>query len=142
MKNLVLKFRKIILDGPDTDLKLTKKHSASNFDYKLFDIQSASKRIKFRFKKIKYFIGHSLGEYSALVCANSLKFEDALYLLHERGKAMQEAVPVGEGSMLAVLGVKIDDVQNYLSKLSKNKICEIANDNADGQIILSGKKMQ
>ena len=55
-------------------------------------------------------------------------------------KAMQEAVPVGEGSMLAVLGVKIDDVQNYLSKLSKNKICEIANDNADGQIILSGKK--
>ena len=58
------------------------------------------------FKTFKYFAGHSLGEYSALVCSESLKFNDALYLLHERGKSMQKAVPVGQGSMIAVLGIK------------------------------------
>ena len=60
------------------------------------------------FDKFKYFAGHSLGEYSALVCSESLNFSDAIYLLHERGKAMQEAVPVGKGSMLAVLGTNIE----------------------------------
>ena len=62
----------------------------------------------FDLKSFKYFAGHSLGEYSALLCADALKFEDAIYLLHERGKAMQEAVPVGQGSMLAVLGSDIE----------------------------------
>ena len=139
-EKLGFKISKIILEGPDTDLKLTKNTQPAILiiSYSIFKV--LQNELNLDLKKIKYFIGHSLGEYSALVCANSLKFEDALYLLHERGKAMQEAVPVGEGSMLAVLGIKIDDVQNYLSKLSKNKICEIANDNADGQIILSGKK--
>ena len=89
----------------------------------------------------KFFAGHSLGEYSALVCSESLNFEDALFLLHERGKAMQEAVPVGKGSMIAVLGMKIKDVNNLLkSKDQKKGICEIANDNAEGQVILSGHK--
>ena len=89
----------------------------------------------------KYFAGHSLGEYTALVCSNSLSFDNALYLLHERGKAMQEAVPVGHGSMIAVLGLKTTEV-NELLKIRENDkgICEIANDNADGQIILSGDK--
>ena len=74
-----------------------------------------------------------LGEYSALVCSGSLKFEDALYLLHERGKAMQEAVPVGLGSMIAILGTKIDLIKELINlnlKL-KNDVCEIANDNAE-----------
>ena len=73
----------------------------------------------FDLKQIKFFAGHSLGEYSALVCAESLNFHDALYLLHERGKAMQEAVPVGKGAMLAVLGTKIDEVKDLYSKISK-----------------------
>ena len=55
---------------------------------------------------MNYFSGHSLGEYSALVCSESLNFLDALYLLKERGKAMQEAVPIGKGSMIAILGMK------------------------------------
>ena len=69
------------------------------------------------FRLFKYFAGHSLGEYSALVCSDSLKFEDAIYLLHQRGQAMQEAVPVGLGSMIAVLGTKID----INKELIKNK---------------------
>ena len=64
--------------------------------------------------KAKYFAGHSLGEYSALVCTESLKFSDALFLLFERGKAMQEAVPVGQGSMIAVLGLKINEINDLV----------------------------
>ena len=95
----------------------------------------------FDIKSFKFFAGHSLGEYSALVCANSLNFENAIYLLHERGKAMQEAVPEGEGSMLAVLGAKIEDIENFIKSLKLDEgVCEIANDNADGQVIISGDK--
>ena len=94
----------------------------------------------FDLKQIKFFAGHSLGEYSALVCAGSLNFHDALYLLHERGKAMQEAVPLGKGAMLAVLGINIDEVRELILKFQNNRagICEIANDNAEGQVIISG----
>ena len=95
----------------------------------------------FDLKSFKYFAGHSLGEYSALLCADALKFEDAIYLLHERGKAMQEAVPVGQGSMLAVLGSDIKKINSLLSSLKLEKgVCEIANDNALGQVIISGDK--
>ena len=66
----------------------------------------------FDFSSFKYFAGHSLGEYSALVCSGSLNFNDALYLLHERGKAMQEAVPVGKGKMIAILGIKTEEIKN------------------------------
>ena len=94
----------------------------------------------FDFNTFNYFAGHSLGEYSALVCSESLKFEDALYLLYERGKAMQEAVPVGKGSMLAILGAKIEDIYDLLNSFKEKGVCEIANDNADGQVIVSGDK--
>ena len=78
-------------------------------------------------------------EYTALVCSNSIQFNDA-YLLHERGKAMQEAVQVGKGKMIAVLGTEIDNLNNLI-KLNKKdgEICEIANDNANGQVILREK---
>ena len=93
----------------------------------------------FDFSLFKYFAGHSLGEYSALVCSSSLNFDDALYLLHERGKAMQQAVPVGEGGMLAVLGLKSGEILNLINSINDQEgICEIANDNAEGQIIVSG----
>ena len=82
-----------------------------------------------------------MGEYSALVCSNSINFTDAIYLLHERGKAMQKAVPVGEGGMIAVLGTKISEINDLLKLHNQNNgVCEIANDNAEGQVILSGDK--
>ena len=75
---------------------------------------------------------------SALTLSN---FNDALFLLHERGKAMQEAVPVGKGSMIAVLGMKTDEINNLLiSQNVKGGVCEIANDNSDGQVIVSGER--
>ena len=94
----------------------------------------------FNLNTFKYFAGHSLGEYSALVCAQSLDYNDALFLLNERGKAMQEAVPIGNGKMLAILGLEIDEVNTFLKDQNNGKVCEVANDNANGQVIVSGEK--
>ncbi len=132
---------KFILNGPEESLKLTENTQPAilTVSYSIFKI--LKDEFGFDLKKIKYFAGHSLGEYSALVCSDGISFEDALFLLHERGKAMQNSVPVGSGSMIAVLGLKIDEVKNLLmSEKEKRGVCEIANDNAEGQVILSGEK--
>ena len=132
---------KMILEGPTDELQLTKNTQPAilTVSYSIFKV--LIEEFNFKLDEFRYFAGHSLGEYTALVCSNSLQFNDALKLLHERGKAMQEAVPVGKGKMIAVLGTEIDNLNNLI-KLSKNdgEICEIANDNANGQVIVSGEK--
>jgi [acyl-carrier-protein] S-malonyltransferase len=132
---------KIILEGPTDQLQLTKNTQPSilTVSYSIYKVMK--EEFGYNFKSFKCFAGHSLGEYSALVCSGALNFEDALYLLHERGKAMQDAVPVGKGSMLAVLGLQTEEIFNLLqTKKNEMGICEIANDNADGQVIVSGDK--
>jgi len=132
---------KIILEGPENELQLTKNTQPAilTVSYSIFRV--LKDEFNFDLSPFKYFAGHSLGEYSALVCSESLNFSDALYLLHERGKAMQEAAPVGVGSMIAVLGVKTDELIDLFKFRKENKgVCEIANDNANGQIIVSGNK--
>tara|TARA_B100000674_G_C37959670_1_gene971357 strand:+ start:2473 stop:3414 length:942 start_codon:yes stop_codon:yes gene_type:complete len=132
---------KMILEGPADELQLTKNTQPAilTVSYSIFRV--LKDEFNFNNKSFKFYAGHSLGEYSALVCAESLNFEDAIYLLHERGKAMQEAVPLGRGSMIAVLGSSIDQIMSLLKEFSdQKKICEIANDNAEGQVILSGEK--
>ena len=132
---------KIILEGPENELQLTKNTQPAilTISYSIFKI--LSEEYGLNLKSYKYFAGHSLGEYSALVCSESLNFNDAVYLLHERGKAMQEAVPLGKGSMIAILGLKTDEIQNLINNRENKKgICEIANDNANGQVIVSGDK--
>ena len=129
---------KIILEGPENELKLTQNTQPSILvvSYSIFSV--LKNEFNFDIKQVKFFAGHSLGEYSALLCANSLNFKDALNLLFERGKSMQEAVPVGKGSMLAVLGSSLEDINNYIDQLKSKGVCEVANDNAEGQIIVSG----
>ena len=132
---------KLILEGPEDKLQLTQNTQPAilTVSYSIFTV--LKKEFGFDFSSFKYFAGHSLGEYSALVCSDSLSFEDALYLLQERGKAMQEAVPIGKGSMIAVLGMKTKDIIDLLkSNIKDNEVCEIANDNSDGQVIISGEK--
>ena len=132
---------KIILEGPEDQLQLTKNTQPAILTVSYSIYQVMREEFNFDFEKFKFFAGHSLGEYSALVCSDSLKFTDALHLLHERGKSMQEAVPVGEGSMIAVLGTDLIKIKELLKNFKSEKgVCEIANDNADGQIILSGNK--
>ena len=137
---LNFKLSKLILEGPDSDLKLTKNTQPAilTVSYAIFKV--LKDEFNYDLKFTKYFAGHSLGEYSALVCSESLKFNDALYLLFERGKSMQEAVPVGEGSMIAILGMSIEQINELIKKIKIKKACEIANDNAFGQTIISGDK--
>ena len=132
---------KMILEGPSEQLQLTKNTQPAILavSYSIFKV--LRDEFNFDLKSIKYFAGHSLGEYSALVCSGALEFNDALYLLHERGKAMQNAVPVNKGSMIAILGLELEEINKLLkNNVPSEGICEIANDNADGQVIISGNK--
>ncbi len=137
-EKLNFKLSKIILEGPEDQLKLTQNTQPAilTVSYAIFKI--LKEEFNYNFENTKYFAGHSLGEYSALLCAGSLSFEDALYLLFERGKSMQEAVPVGKGGMLAVLGSENEEIEDCIKKIKSKGVCEIANDNAPGQIIVSG----
>ncbi len=138
---LGFKISKIILEGPSDEINKTQVTQPAILivSYSIFKL--LEELGKFDIKKFKFFCGHSLGEYSALVCSNSLKFSDALYLLNERGKSMQEAVKVGDGKMIAVLGCDIAKIKEILDdNKESNFMCEIANDNSTGQVILSGLK--
>jgi len=130
---------KIILEGPEKELNLTINTQPSIFliSYSIFNV--INKEFNIDLTKAKYFAGHSLGEYSALSSAGFLKFSDTIKLLRIRGDAMQNAVPNGEGGMLAVLGSTVEIIENILSENSNNFSAQIANDNSDGQIVLSGR---
>ena len=129
---------KTILEGPKEDLDLTENTQPAIFlaSYSIFEMIKRESNINLG--DAKYFAGHSLGEYSALATSGSLDFKNAIKLLNQRGKAMQAAVPKGTGGMIAVLGVEIKEVNNLLEENQNNYKCYIANDNSNGQIVLSG----
>ena len=129
---------KTILEGPKEDLDLTENTQPAIFlaSYSIFEMIKRESNINLG--DAKYFAGHSLGEYSALATSGSLDFKNAIKLLNQRGKAMQAAVPKGTGGMVAVLGVEIKEVNNLLEENQNNYKCYIANDNSNGQIVLSG----
>ena len=131
---------KIILDGPENILNSTENTQPAIFlaSYCIFEI--IKREFGYDFKKLKYFAGHSLGEYSALACAGSINFEDTLKILQKRGKFMQEAVPSGEGAMLAVLGMSSKELDKILEMNNKKYECFIANDNSNLQVVVSGLK--
>ena len=110
-ERLKFSISKLILEGPENELQLTQNTQPAilTVSYAIFKV--LKEEFNFDFSSFKYFAGHSLGEYSALLCSESLNFNDALFLLYERGKAMQEAVPVGKGSMIAVLGMKFNEIK-------------------------------
>ena len=130
---------KIILEGPKNDLDLTINTQPAIFliSYSIYNV--IKKEFNIDLSKAKYFAGHSLGEYSALSCSGYLNFSDTLKLLRARGDAMQNAVPKGEGGMLAVLGSTIEKIEKILNENKEKFKTEIANDNSEGQLVLSGK---
>ncbi len=135
---LDLPISKIILEGPEDQLNLTENTQPAIFltSYAIFNI--VQKEFGLNINKAHFIAGHSLGEYSALCCYGAIKFEDTLKTLKRRGKYMQEAMPPNEGSMLAVLGVKLDLIDDMIRK--KNYECFIANDNSPQQVVISGLK--
>ncbi len=130
---------KIILEGPQSDLNQTENTQSAIFivSYSIFKIIQNEKN--FKLKKAKFYAGHSLGEYSALCCAESISFEQTLILLKHRGKAMQTAFPNGKGGMIAILGSDIESIKNLLIENYSKFKCYIANDNSIGQIVVSGE---
>tara|TARA_E500000178_G_scaffold228990_1_gene225651 strand:+ start:1778 stop:2704 length:927 start_codon:yes stop_codon:yes gene_type:complete len=136
---LEFKLSKVILEGPKDKLDLTVNTQPAIFliSYSIFQVVKEDFNINLN--NAKYFAGHSLGEYSALSCAGYLDFSETIKILRVRGDAMQNSVPKGEGGMLAVLGLKIEDLEKILKDNQNNFEAQVANDNSDGQIVLSGK---
>ena len=130
---------KLILEGSKEELDLTINTQPAIFliSYSIYNV--INKEFNFDLSKAKYFAGHSLGEYSALSCAGYLSFSDTLKILRIRGDAMQNSVPKGEGGMIAVLGSKVETIEKILKDNEQNLSVQIANDNSEGQIVLSGK---
>ena len=139
-KTLGFSLSDIILKGPEDKLRLTQNTQPAIMAVGVSIFNVLEKEFKLNLKDSKFFAGHSLGEYTALVCAGSLSLEKATYLLHERGKAMQEAVEPGEGAMIAVIGMELNEIEKEINLLPKTGICEIANDNSNSQVVLSGTK--
>jgi len=130
---------KLISEGPKEELDLTANTQPAIFliSYSIYNV--IKKEFNIDLGKAKYFAGHSLGEYSALSCAGYLNFSDTLKILRIRGDAMQNSVPKGEGGMVAVLGSTVDVIEKILKDNEQNLTAQIANDNSEGQIVLSGK---
>ena len=130
---------KLILEGPKEKLDLTTNTQTAIFliSYSIYNV--IKKEFNIDLHKAKYFAGHSLGEYSALSCAGYLSFSDTLKILRIRGDAMQNSVPKGQGGMVAVLGSAVEAIEKILKDNEQNFNAQIANDNSEGQIVLSGK---
>ena len=130
---------KLILEGPKEELDLTVNTQPAIFliSYSIYNV--IKKEFDINLNKAKYFAGHSLGEYSALSCAGYLNFSDTLKILRTRGDAMQNSVPKGQGGMVAVLGSTVETIEKILKDNEQYLNVQIANDNSEGQIVLSGK---
>ena len=130
---------RMILEGPKDELNLTANTQPAIFlvSYSIFKV--AKDEFNINLNDAKYFAGHSLGEYSALSCAGYLDFNKTIKILKVRGEAMQNSVPKGEGGMLAILGAEIPYIEKILKENENNFKAQIANDNTEGQIVLSGR---
>ena len=128
----------LILEGPKDKLDLTENTQPAIFlvGYSIF--QLLKKEFNIDLNKAKFFAGHSLGEYTALSTAGALGFSETLKILKIRGSAMQSAVPKGEGGMVAILGSEIKKIEQILQEKKNNYRCFIANDNSNGQLVVSG----
>ncbi len=135
------KLSAIMWEGPEADLTLTE-----NAQPALMAVSVAVARVLAEqggwniADKAKFVAGHSLGEYSALAAAGTFSLGDTARLLKIRGQAMQKAVPVGQGAMAALLGADLDIAREIAAEAAQGEVCEAANDNAPGQVVLSGSK--
>ncbi len=135
------KLSRIMWDGPKETLTLTE-----NAQPALMAVSMAVMRVLEREKGFRlagtaaYVAGHSLGEYSALAAAGAFSLADTARLLKLRGQAMQKAVPVGQGAMVALLGVGLDVAEKVAAEAAQGDVCQVANDNEPTQVVLSGSK--
>jgi len=130
---------RLMFEGPESDLTLTENAQPALMATSLAVIRVLEAEGDFMLgRDIAYVAGHSLGEYSALAAAGAVDVGDAARLLKIRGQAMQHAVPVGEGAMAALLGLDVDDAREIADEAARGQVCAVANDNAPGQVVISG----
>ncbi len=132
------KLTKIIFEGSEADLNLTYNTQPALMVVSLAIFRIIERELGDKLKDSLCFAGHSLGEYSALAAAGVINLSDAAKLLRIRGKAMQDAVPVGIGAMAAILGMEQKELQEVLIASRRGQVCSIANDNCAGQLVISG----
>ena len=131
---------RLMWDGPEAELTLTENAQPALMAVSLAAMRVlGDKGLKLP-GKVAYVAGHSLGEYSALAAAGALGLADTARLLKIRGRAMQEAVPVGQGAMAALLGADLAQAQELAKAAADGEVCQAANDNAPGQVVISGAK--
>lgn len=134
------KLSAMIFNGPDTDLNLTENTQPALMAVSMAAVRVLEAHGVDLAATGAFVAGHSLGEYSALTAAGTLRIEDTAKLLKLRGESMQKAVPVGVGAMAAILGLDMPDVQAIASEAAGAEVCAAANDNSDGQVVVSGHK--
>ncbi|MCB1680313.1 MAG: ACP S-malonyltransferase [Alphaproteobacteria bacterium] len=134
------KLSALIFEGPDTDLNLTENTQPALMTVSMAVVNVLKAKGVDLAQTGVYVAGHSLGEYSALTATGTLKIEDTARLLKLRGESMQKAVPVGVGAMAAILGLDMPEVQAIARDAAGADVCTAANDNSDGQVVVSGHK--
>lgn len=135
------KLSALMFDGEADDLNLTENTQPALMAVSIATMRVLEKQGGISIAdKASFVAGHSLGEYAALTAAGSFSLADAARLLKLRGQAMQKAVPVGVGSMAAIIGPSLEDVQQLAKDAAEDQICEAANDNSVGQVVISGHK--
>ena len=136
---LGMNLRRIMLDGPQDELQLTENTQPALMAMSVAVLRVLQTQGNFELgAKCSFVAGHSLGEYSALTAAGTFALRDAARVLKERGRAMQQAVPVGMGAMAALLGIEIEAAEEIAAAAAQGGVCAAANDNAPGQIVISG----
>mgnify|MGYP002825988270 CR=1 FL=1 len=134
------KLSAIIWEGPEDQLQLTANAQPALMAVSLATVRVLEAEGLDLANDISYVAGHSLGEYSALCAAGTFSLADTARLLRIRGNAMQRAVPVGKGAMAAIIGLEFEDVEAVCEQASSAGVCQIANDNGGGQVVISGSK--
>jgi len=133
------KLSQIMFEGPDDELVLTENTQPALLAASMAVLRVLEAEKGFVLAtQAAYVAGHSLGEYSALCAAGTFSLADAVRLVKTRGKAMQVAVPVGEGAMAALLGLEAEDAEAIVAEAAGDGVCDFANDNASGQVVVSG----
>jgi [acyl-carrier-protein] S-malonyltransferase len=132
------KLTALMFEGPDETLRLTENAQPALMAVSLAALRVLEGKGVSVKSHAAYVAGHSLGEYSALCAAGALSISDTARLLKLRGQSMQQAVPVGEGAMAAILGLDLPTVERAAADGSDGDICAVANDNAPGQVVISG----
>lgn len=132
---------KVMWDGPAEELNLTANTQPALMAHSIAMLRVLEKECGLDIADARFVAGHSLGEYSALCAARAITLADTARLLRIRGEAMQAAVPVGEGAMAALIGIDIAGAEAAIAETGEIKgVCEIANDNAPGQVVISGAR--